>query len=100
MESNTFWTHGLLVMGLFSLDVIMNITIYSKKNCPNYTIAKQLLESKGLNYKEIDIEVGDRLANFVANYSEAKQMPQIWVGDQRVGGLAGLQAALKQLEVL
>ena len=87
-------------MGLFSLDVIMNITIYSKKNCPNCTIAKQLLESKGLNYKEIDIEVGDRLANFVANYPEAKQMPQIWVGDQRVGGLAGLQAALKQLEVL
>lgn len=100
MESNTFWTHGLLVMGLFSLDVIMNITIYSKKNCPNCTIAKQLLESKGINYKEIDIEVGDRLANFVANYPEAKQMPQIWVGDQRVGGLAGLQAALKQLEVL
>lgn len=100
MESNTFWTHGILVMGLFSLDVIMNITIYSKKNCPNCTIAKQLLESKGLNYKEIEIEVGDRLANFVANYPEAKQMPQIWVGDQRVGGLAGLQAALKQLEVL
>ena len=100
METDTFWTHGLLVMGLFSLDVIMNITIYSKKNCPNCTIAKQLLESKGLNYKEIDIEVGDRLANFVANYPEAKQMPQIWVGDQRVGGFAGLQAALKQLEVL
>jgi len=98
VESNTFWTHGILVMGLFSLDVIMNITIYSKKNCPNCTIAKQLLESKCLNYKEIDIEVGDRLANFVANYPEAKQMPQIWVGDQRVGGLAGLQAALKQLE--
>jgi len=98
VESNTFWTHGILVMGLFSLDVIMNITIYSKKNCPNCTIAKQLLESKGLNYKEIDIEVGDRLDNFVANYPEAKQMPQIWVGDQRVGGLAGLQAALKQLE--
>ena len=77
----------------------MNITIYSKKNCPNCTIAKQLLESKGLNYKEIDIEVGDRLANFVANYPEAKQMPQIWVGDQRVGGLAGLQVALKQLEI-
>lgn len=100
MEIDIFWTHGLLVMGLFSLDVIMNITIYSKKNCPNCTIAKQLLESKGLNYKEIDIEVGDRLANFVANYPEAKQMPQIWVGDQRVGGLAGLQTALKQLEVL
>jgi glutaredoxin len=52
----------------------MNITIYSKTNCPNCTTAKQLLESKGLVYKEIDIEVGDRLANFVANYPETRQM--------------------------
>lgn len=96
MEIDTFRTHGLLVMGLFSLVCTMNITIYSKKNCPNCTTAKQLLESKGLIYKEIDIEVGDRLANFVANYPENRQMPQIFINDQRVGGLAGLQAALKQ----
>lgn len=76
----------------------MNITIYTKTNCPNCTTAKQLLISKGLAYTEINIEVGDRLANFVANFPDAKQMPQIFIGDQRVGGLAGLQAALKQLE--
>ena len=75
----------------------MNITIYTKTNCPNCTTAKQLLISKGLAYTEINIEVGDRLANFVANYPDAKQMPQIFIGDQRVGGLAGLQAALKQV---
>ena len=75
----------------------MNITIYTKSNCPNCTTAKQLLISKGLAYTEINIEVGDRLANFVANYPDAKQMPQIFIGDQRVGGLAGLQAALKQV---
>ena len=76
----------------------MNITIYTKTNCPNCTTAKQLLVSKGLAYTEINIETGDRFANFVANYPDAKQMPQIFIGDQRVGGLAGLQAALKQLE--
>ena len=75
----------------------MNITIYTKTNCPNCTTAKQLLISKGLAYTEINIEVGARLANFVANYPDAKQMPQIFIGDQRVGGLAGLQAALKQV---
>jgi glutaredoxin 3 len=31
-------------------------------------------------------------------YPEARQMPQIFIDGQRVGGLAGLQAALKQLE--
>lgn len=77
----------------------MNITIYTKTNCPNCTTAKQLLVSKGLAYTEINIETGDRFANFVANYPDAKQMPQIFIGDQRVGGLAGLQAALKQVRL-
>lgn len=76
----------------------MNITIYTKNSCPNCTTAKQLLSSKGLAYQEVNIETGNRFANFVANYPDAKQMPQIFIGDQRVGGLAGLQAALKQLE--
>jgi glutaredoxin 3 len=75
----------------------MNITIYTKSGCPNCVTAKNLLQSLNLEYKEIDIETGDRFANFVANYPEARQMPQIFIGDQRVGGLAGLQAALKKL---
>lgn len=75
----------------------MNITIYTKSNCPNCTTAKQLLKSKGLEYNEVDVEVGDRLAILLSHTPEARQMPQIWINDQRVGGLAGLQAALKQV---
>jgi glutaredoxin 3 len=76
----------------------VNITIYTKTNCPNCVAAKHILQVRGIEYTEVDIETGDRFANFVANYPDAKQMPQIFIGDQRVGGLAGLQAALKQLE--
>lgn len=76
----------------------MKVTIYTKSGCPNCVTAKLLLNSRNIDYQEVDIETGDRFANFVANYPEAKQMPQIFIGDQRVGGLAGLQAALKQLE--
>jgi glutaredoxin 3 len=76
----------------------LKITIYTKSGCPNCITAKNLLKFRGYEYQEIDIEVGDRLATFVANYPEAKQMPQIWIGDQRVGGLAGLQAALKKIK--
>jgi glutaredoxin 3 len=75
----------------------MNITIYSKSGCPNCVTAKNLLKTLNLEYKEIDIETGDRFANFVANYPEARQMPQCFIGDQRVGGLAGLKDALKKL---
>ena len=75
----------------------IHITIYTKAHCPNCTTAKMILDMAGLDYSEVDIMVGDRFANFVREFPDAKQMPQIFVNDQRVGGVAGLQAALKQL---
>lgn len=77
----------------------MNINIYTKSNCPNCTAAKQLLASKGLDYLEIDVELGSRWQNLMKEFPDARQMPQIFFGDQRVGGLAGLQQALKQLKI-
>ena len=75
----------------------MNITMYTKKACPNCVTAKLILNSAGLKFEEVDIEVGDRLGNFLKEFPDARQMPQIFINDQRVGGVAGLQAALKQL---
>ena len=76
----------------------MNITIYTRSNCPNCVAAKQLLKSKGLEYNAIDVEQNPETAKLLfAQYPEARQMPQIFISGQRVGGLAGLQAALKQV---
>jgi glutaredoxin 3 len=76
----------------------VNIFIYTKSSCPNCVAAKQLLKSKGLRYVESSIDdVGVRQA-FEFSYPDLRQMPQIFINDQRVGGLAGLQAALKQME--
>lgn len=78
----------------------MNVTIYTKTNCPNCMTAKQLLHSKGLRYAEWDVEFDpENMRKLLAVYPEARQMPQIFINDQRVGGLAGLQAALKQLNI-
>ena len=76
----------------------MNIIIYTKSNCPNCTTAKQLLKSKGLEYEEVktDLNEATRWA-FFSSYPDVKQMPFIVINDQRVGGLAGLQAAFKQV---
>jgi glutaredoxin 3 len=76
----------------------MNIFIYTKSNCPNCVAAKQLLKSKGLRYVENNIEDAGVRQAFEFAYPDLRQMPQIFINDQRVGGLAGLQAALKQLE--
>jgi glutaredoxin 3 len=75
----------------------MNIVVYTKSGCPNCVSAKQLLKSKGLQYEEKNLDDIDRWVEFQLCYPEARQMPQIFINNQRVGGLAGLQAALKQV---
>jgi glutaredoxin 3 len=72
----------------------MNIVIYTKSGCPNCVTAKRLLDSKGIGYSEYGPEEAQHL---LVMYPEARQMPQIFIEGQRVGGLAGLQAALKEL---
>lgn len=75
----------------------MNITIYTKSNCPNCTTAKQLLKSKGLEYEEMDTDYTPIRSELFEQHPDVKQMPFILINGQRVGGLAGLQAALKQV---
>jgi glutaredoxin 3 len=75
----------------------MNIVIYTKTNCPNCTTAKRLLDSKGIGFEDRDIEVPLWFESLNMLYPEARQMPQIFINNQRVGGLAGLQNALKEL---
>lgn len=76
----------------------MNIIIYSRSGCPSCVTAKRLLDDKGIGYEDYDIEQCPEVMRQLASIGQ-RQMPQIWVQGQRVGGLAGLQAALKQLGV-
>lgn len=75
----------------------MNIVVYTKVNCANCDYAKNLLKSKGLKYTEFDADIYDPV--LIAKFEKlgVRQFPQIWINDQRVGGLAGLQVALKEL---
>lgn len=76
----------------------MNILIYTKSNCPNCVSAKRLLHYKGLPYQQVDVEKGNTLEALVVLHPQVRQMPAIFIDGQFVGGLAGLQAALEQLE--
>ena len=75
----------------------MNIFVYTKSKCPNCVATKQLLKSKGLKFIENDMDTETVRQAFNFAYPDVKQMPQIFINDQRVGGLAGLQQALKDL---
>jgi glutaredoxin 3 len=76
----------------------LKIVVYSKSACPQCDIAKRLLESRGLPFEVIQIDdEAERLAFYERCGPSVRQMPQVFINDQRVGGVAGLQAALAQL---
>lgn len=75
----------------------MNILIYTKAQCPNCVTAKQLLKSKGILFEERNMDDPGESMAFSMVYPDIRQMPQIFINGQRIGGLAGLQAALKQV---
>lgn len=74
----------------------LDIAIYTKSNCPNCITAKQLMKMKSLPYTEYWVDANP-LAEQKMKDANIRQMPAIYINDQFVGGLAGLQAALKQV---
>ena len=77
----------------------MNIVVHTKSNCPNCVSAKQLLKYKKLEFREVCLDDEADRVTFAVNFPEARQMPQIFIDGQRVGGFAGLREALKQAGV-
>jgi len=77
----------------------MNIVIYTKEHCPNCVMAKMVMDMQGLKYEERNVDMEEWRVQFTEHFPEIRQLPQIFFDGQRVGGLSGLQAALKQLEM-
>lgn len=78
----------------------LNIVVYSKSACPQCDTVKSLLKAKGLAFEEIKIDDEEqRLAFYEKCGPAVRQMPQVFINDQRVGGVAGLQAAFAQLKL-
>lgn len=76
----------------------LKIVVYSKSACPQCDTAKSLLKARSLAFEEIKIDdEAERLAFYAKCGPSVRQMPQVFINDQRVGGVAGLQAALQQL---
>ena len=76
----------------------LQITVYSKSACPQCDSVKSLLKARSLAYEEVKIDdEAERLAFYAKCGSAVRQMPQVFINGQRVGGLAGVQAALQQI---
>ncbi|WP_223787513.1 glutaredoxin 3 [Marinicella meishanensis] len=68
------------------------ILIYSTLICPYCNAAKNLLQSKGLAFEEIRVDQDRQQRLVMMERSGRTSVPQIFIGDQHVGGFDDLYA--------
>lgn len=68
------------------------ITIYTTLICPYCARAKALLKRKGLTYEEINAEDEKVRTEMIKKSGGMRTVPQIFVGDQHIGGSDELYA--------
>jgi len=73
------------------------IEIYTKAFCPYCSRAKALLDSKGVEYEEIDITMGGpRRPEMIQRASGRTTVPQIFIDGKHIGGSDDLAALDRQ----
>lgn len=80
-----------------------DILIYTSQWCGYCFRAKQLLEAKNVSFNEISVDQNPEKRQEMMHKSGRFTVPQIWIGDQHVGGcddLMALESAGKLDELL
>ena len=62
------------------------VTLYTTRFCPYCVRAKAVLDQKGVNYREIAVDNDPGLRREMVTLSGATAVPQIWVGEEHIGG--------------
>jgi glutaredoxin 3 len=68
------------------------ILIYTSNLCPYCTMAKRLLDRKGVKYSEINVDSKAGLREEMMARTKRRTVPQIYIGDFHVGGCDDLYA--------
>lgn len=71
----------------------MSIEIYTKTFCPFCWRAKALLEAKGVQYREIPVDIGGEVREQMIQRAKGRTtVPQIFIREHHVGGCDDLFA--------
>jgi glutaredoxin 3 len=72
------------------------IIMYSTRFCPYCIRARKLLEDKGIDYTDIGVDGQAQLRREMMERSGRRTVPQIWIGEQHVGGFDDLARLERQ----
>jgi glutaredoxin 3 len=64
----------------------MKVTLYTTQWCPYCARARQLLQQKGVEFEDIDIEAQPEARAEMLTRSQRRTVPQIFIGEIHVGG--------------
>jgi len=68
------------------------VIVYTKDYCPFCKHAKALLQSKGIDFEEINIENDEALQQEIWHLSRRRTVPQIFVDGKPLGGYQEIRA--------
>jgi glutaredoxin 3 len=71
---------------------VKTVKIYTTQSCPFCVRAKRLLQRKKVPYQEIDVSYDDDARMQLTQQTGRQTVPQIFIGDQHVGGSDELYA--------
>lgn len=71
----------------------VSVTLYTTRFCPYCVAARQLLASKGVDFDDIGVDGDPKRRNEMTTLAGGQRtVPQIWIGEQHVGGYTELAA--------
>jgi glutaredoxin 3 len=69
-----------------------SILVYAIRTCPYCVAARALLQSKGVQWREILVDAEPEERAKMVERSGRRTVPQIFIGEQHIGGFDDLQA--------
>jgi glutaredoxin 3 len=69
-----------------------SVVMYTTDYCPFCVAAKGLLKNKGIPFQEIDVTGDQALRQEVVRRSGRRTVPQIFIGEESIGGFTELKA--------
>lgn len=69
-----------------------SVKIYVTEWCPFCVRAKRLLEKKSIPYETVDVDNDPATRAWLVQQTGRRTVPQIFIGDESIGGFTELQA--------
>lgn len=75
------------------------VVMYTKSSCPYCVKAKDLLKSKNVAFREVEVDSPEVIAEMVGRSAGRRTVPQIFINGFHVGGYDDLAATVQKGEL-